>query len=249
MDLYSSVKSNPELNAYPVFQVSEGGAETDNVGLQFLTIPAGAGTVLPDGTRFADYANVHNYVSGVRGGYGDNQAWQAADPTLHSRWDGLHGNYGRTWRHHFQGHTDAELQTLPRVTTETGWDAATPADERTQGVVLVNTYLAQFRRNWRYTFIYELGDGEGGGGHQGLFHEDWTPKLAAVYIHNLTSILADPCRFEALQRSATALPMRGPRFTICCCRKATAHSSCWCGASRCPARARSSSIWRVVAPR
>jgi hypothetical protein len=191
MDLYSAVKSNPELGAYPVFHVSEGGAETDNVGLQFLTIPTGAGTLLPDGTKFADYANVHNYVTGVRGGYGDNQAWQAADPTLNARWDGLYGNYGTTWKKHFRGYSKAELEGLPRVTTETGWDAATPADERIQGTVLVNTYLAQFKRGWRYTFIYQLGEGEGGGGNQGLFHQDWTPKPAATYIHNLTSILAD----------------------------------------------------------
>ena len=49
-DLYSAVKNDPELSQYPVFHVSEGGAETDNVGLQFLTIPADAGTLLPDGT-------------------------------------------------------------------------------------------------------------------------------------------------------------------------------------------------------
>ena len=78
------------------------------------------------------------------------------------------------------------------MTTETGWDSvANPGGETVQGKVLVNTYLAQFARGWRYTFIYELGDGEGGGGNQGLFHADWSPKLAAVYIHNLTSILAD----------------------------------------------------------
>ena len=191
MDLYSAVKSNPELKEFPVFHVSEGGAESENVGLQFLTIPPGAGTLLSDGTRFADYANVHNYVSGVRGGYADNQAWQAADPTLSGRWDGLYGNYGRTWKRHFQGYSNAELEALSRVTTETGWDAASPGDERIQGTVLVNTYLAQFKRGWRYTFIYQLGEGEGGGGNQGLFHQDWTPKLAATYIHNLTSILAD----------------------------------------------------------
>jgi hypothetical protein len=190
-DIYSAVKNDPELSSYPVFHVSEGGAQTDNVGLQFLTIPAGAGTLLPDGTKFADYANVHNYVSGVRLGYVDNQAWQAADPTLDSHWDGLYGNYGRTWKRHFRGYSSAELETLPRVTTETGWDAATPEEERIQGTVLVNTYLAQFKRGWRYTFIYQLGEGEGGGGNQGLFHQDWTPKLAATYIHNLTSILAD----------------------------------------------------------
>ena len=190
-DLYSAVKNDAELKQYPVFHVSEGGAETDNAGLQFLKIPAGAKTLLSEGTQFADYANSHNYVSGVRIGYVDNQAWQAADPTLDGYWDGLYGEYGRTWKRHFAGYSNAALETLPRVTTETGWDAPTVSEERTQGIVLVNTYLAQFKRGWSYTFIYELGEGEGGGGSQGLFHKDWTPKLAATYIHNLTAILED----------------------------------------------------------
>jgi hypothetical protein len=204
-DLYSAVKSDPELKGYPVFHVSEGGAETDNVGLQYLTVPAEAHILLPDGTQFADYANVHNYVRGVSMGYVDNQAWQAADPTLKGNglfghWDGLYGEYGRTWNRHFKGYSNAQLEALPRVTTETGWDAATPKEERIQGTVLVNTYLAQFKRGWRHTFIYELGEGEGGGGHQGLFHENWTPKLAATYIHNLTSILADNKRLASPER-------------------------------------------------
>ncbi len=198
-DLYSTIKGDQELMQYPVFHVSEGGAETDNMGLQFLKIPSDAKTLMPDGTEYADYANVHNYVSGIRIGYVDNQAWQAADPTLdgfwkgiYGHWDGLYGEYGRTWKSGFRGYSDGQLEALPRVTTETGWDAPRLEDERTQGVVLVNTYLAQFKRRWRYTFIYELGEGEGGGGNQGLFHKDWTPKLAATYIHNLTSILVDP---------------------------------------------------------
>jgi hypothetical protein len=199
-DLFNAVKSDPELRRYPVFHVSEGGAEVDNVGLQFLTIPIGAGALFPDGTRFADYANPHNYVSGHGGAYVDNQAWQAADPTLNDRWDGLYVEYGMTWRGRFKGYSDAELQTLPRVTSETGWDAASAAEERTQGIVLVNTYLSQFKRGWRYTFIYELGEGEGGGGHQGLFHADWTPKLSATYIHNLTSVLADTGALEQTGR-------------------------------------------------
>jgi hypothetical protein len=190
-DLYGAVKKDPDLSRYPVFQVSEGGAETEDVGLQFLKIPVDARTLLPDGTLFADYANVHNYVSGVRTGYLDNQAWRAADPVLNSHWDGLYGEYGRTWKRHFRGYSNDQLETLPRVTTETGWNAPNPQEERIQGIVLVNTYLAQFKRGWRYTFLYELGEGEGGNGNQGLFHVDWTPKLAATYIHNLTSILAD----------------------------------------------------------
>ena len=190
--LYKAVKSDPILLDYPIFAVSEAGAETDNVGLQFLAIPTGAGTTFPDGTRYADFANTHNYVSSNRKLYLDNQAWHAADPTLNGPWDGLFGDYGITWRHHFQGYTNNQLLTLPRVTTETGWDWVSDiGGERIQGTVLVNAYLAQFRRGWRYTFIYQLRDGEGGNGNQGLFNSNSTPKLAARYIHNLVAILSD----------------------------------------------------------
>jgi hypothetical protein len=189
--LYRAVKSTSDLQNYPVFAVSEAGAETDNVGLQFLTIPTGAGVTFPDGTKYADYANPHNYVSSTRKIYVENQAWNAADPTLNGPWDGLYAEYGITWRHHFQGYSNELLQMLPRVTTETGWDSVSIGGERTQGTVLVNTYLAQFKRGWRYTFIYQLRDGEGGGGYAGLFNSNSTPKLSATYIHNLTTILAD----------------------------------------------------------
>jgi hypothetical protein len=199
--LYHAVKSDPDLREYPVFWVSEVGAEVDNVGLQFLTIPPGAGTTFPDGTQYADYANVHNYVTGTHRMYIDNQAWNVADPTLEGPWDGLYVEYGITWRSHFKGYTKDQLLTLPRVTTETGWDSVSGVGgERTQGVVLVNTYLAQFKRGWRYTFIYHLRDGEGGNDHQGLFNWNSTPKLAATYIHNLTKILADDRRVASPRR-------------------------------------------------
>ena len=190
--LYRAVKLDPNLQKYPVFAVSEAGAEIDNVGLQFLTIPTGADATFPDGTRYADYANTHNYVTSNRKMYIDNQAWNAADPTLSGPWDGLLGEYGITWRNHYRGYTKEQLLTLPRVTSETGWDSVSDiGGERTQGTILVNTYFAQFKRGWRYTFIYQLRDGEGGNGNQGLFNANSTPKPAANYIHNLTSILAD----------------------------------------------------------
>jgi hypothetical protein len=190
--LYQAVKADPDLQKYPVFSVSEAGAETENVGLQFLTIPAGARTTFPDGTQYADYANPHNYVASTQKIYVDNQSWNAADPTLNGPWDGLVGEYRVTWRNHFKGYSTDQLLTLPRVTTETGWDSVSGiGGERTQGTVLVNTYLAQFKRGWRYTFIYQLRDGEGGEGNQGLFNSNSTPKMAATYIHNLTTILVD----------------------------------------------------------
>ena len=191
-DVYAAVKADSELRNFPVFSPSEPGAQTDNVGLQFLTIPEGADALLPQGTSFADFANVHNYVVGNGERYGDNQAWNAADPTLNDRWDGLYGNFGVTWGRSFKGYTNEALTKLPRVTTETGWDSvSSPGGERTQGAVLVNTYLAQYKRGYRYTFIYQLRDGEGGQDHFGVFDKDSRPKPAATYIHNLTAILAD----------------------------------------------------------
>jgi hypothetical protein len=192
-DIYAGVQADRVLKSYPVFHVSEAGAEVDNVGLQWLTIPTGAGTSMPVGTAYADYANTHNYVSGNCHQYIDNVAWQAAEPKLNGCWDGMWGEYHRTWLGGFPGSAVSQLPSVPRVTTETGWDSVTdPGGEDIQGKVLSNLYLDQFAEGWSYTFIYELGDGEGGSGNQGLFHSDWTPKLSATYIHNLTTILSDP---------------------------------------------------------
>lgn len=62
-DLYQDVKSDPILRDCPVWNISESGAQTDNAGLQFLTIPDGANTLMPAGTTYADYANCHNYIT------------------------------------------------------------------------------------------------------------------------------------------------------------------------------------------
>jgi hypothetical protein len=193
-DLYAAVKAEPTVKNYPVFATSVGGAENDNVGMQFLTIPNGAGILMPDGTRYADYANPHNYVKGGGscGVLKDNQAWNAADPTQSSCWDNLSHEYGITWYKKFPGYSDSQLLTLPRVSTETGWGTDSISEEN-QGKVLLNVYLSQFKRAWTYTFIYELIDGGGSPASQGwgIYHSDLTPKLSATYIHNMTTILAD----------------------------------------------------------
>jgi hypothetical protein len=192
-DLYAAVKADPALKKYPVWSISEGGAELDNVGLQFLTIPAGAGALLPEGTRFADFANVHNYIYHPNSsGLDDNKTWNAADPTSACKVDGLYGNYGVTWAKHFRGHSEADLQTLPRVTTETGCTVDGRVTEEIQALNLMSMYLDQFKRGWSHTCVYLLRDRTDEGGNQsfGFFRPDFTPRKAAVYLHNLTTILA-----------------------------------------------------------
>ncbi len=193
-DLYNAVKVDPKLAGIPVFASSEAsGSEPDNVGLQYLTIPSGAGILMLDGTTYADYANTHNYVkaNGLKA-IVDNNAWKAEEPALKNGWDGLYVEYGHTWHMGFNGYSTTQLLTLPRVTTETGWyTAGTNAiSEDQQGKLFLNLYLAAFKRGLSYTFIYMLRD-DPVQGYWGLFHTDYTPKLSATYLHNLTTIFAD----------------------------------------------------------
>ena len=189
-DLYRDVKNDAVLKKYPVFGVSEAGAEDDNSGLQFLTIPTGAHTLMPDGTRFADFVNCHNYVCGHIKGMIDNQATIAASTKPKAAIDHLFGNHGLTWRKKFTGYTEKELDVIPKVTTETGWKTdKTPAGDDRQGKVFLNTYLAQYKAGWKHTFIYEFTDDSDGA--FGFYKGDLTtPRKAAEYMHNFTAILA-----------------------------------------------------------
>jgi hypothetical protein len=192
-DLYAAVKADVSLAGVPVFHSSEaGGSEPDNVGLQFLTIPTGAGIAMPDGTEYADYGNTHNYVCGHSSVLGDNVAWNASDPTLNGDWDGPYVEYGVTWHGGFAGYSDADLVTLPRVTTETGWvtTGTNAITEEQQARLFLNLYLSAYKRGFAYTFIYMLRD-DPNQGYWGLFDTSYAPKTSGTYLHNLTTILAD----------------------------------------------------------
>ncbi len=193
-DLYKAVKNDPILKRYPVWSISEAGAQADNVGLQFLTIPPGAGARMAEGTTFADFANVHNYIYHPNSArVEDNKTWNAADPTSACKIDGLYGNHGVTWAKHFRGYSEKELVTLPRVTTETGCTIDGSITEEVQALNLLSMYLDQFKRGWSHTAVYLLRDRTDEGGNQrfGFFKPDYTPRKAALYLHNLTTILAD----------------------------------------------------------
>lgn len=194
-DLYVHVKSDPLLKYYPVYSPSEVGAQTDNCGLQFLEIPEDSGTLMPAGTKYADYANAHNYMyhPSWPGAPHDNQVWNAADPTPACRADGLYGNFGKTWLKGFQGYPVEELKTLPRVTTETGvrvGDQNGAITEEVQGHNYLNLFLAQYKRGWTHTFIYEfLDDPDGAFGFYGADYK--TKRKSADYMHNFTTLLND----------------------------------------------------------
>ena len=190
-DYYAAVKADPILSSYPMFAETEPGAEPDNTGLQFLTIPAGAGALLADGTKYGDYTNLHNYVQcNGCSVMADNQAWNAEETAASvGSWDGPVGEFcGTTFGQHFSAYDLTTCASLPRVTTETGWPSGQQLSEDQRGKLFTSLYLDAAVRGWSYTFIYQIkDDGDG----FGLYDDNVNPKLAATYIHNLTTILAD----------------------------------------------------------
>ena len=99
--------------------------------------------------------------------------------------------------------------------------------EELQGLNLMNLYLAQFKRGYSYTSVYLLRDRTDEGGNQsfGFYRPDYSPRKAAIYLHNLTTILADrglsPNPAGSMSRSQTS-----PRqFMSCSCNAATARSN------------------------
>jgi hypothetical protein len=208
-DLYAAVKADPQLAKFPVWSISEPGAETDNVGLQFLSIPSDATTLLPASTSYADYANVHNYIYHPHSPRpAANKAWDAADPTAGSRVDGLFGNFGITWRKGYRGYIEKQIDVLPRVTTETGALIEGPVTEELHALNLMNMYLAQFKRGYSFTSVYLLRDRTDEGGNQsfGFYRADYTPRRAAFYLHNLTTILAEERRAAETVQLDFAIP-------------------------------------------
>ncbi len=193
-DFYAAVKNDPRLRSYPVWHLSEGGAEVDNVGVQFLQIPRGSNIAMPDGTQYADDVCVHNYCCHPSwGGLHNNQAWLSSDPTSRCPVDGLYKEFGKTWGKNYQGYSDADLLDVPRVTTETGITIEKEITEEVQGRLYLAVYLAQYKQGWSYTSMYILRDRVDEGGNQtfGFYRPDYTPRKAGLYLHNMTTILAD----------------------------------------------------------
>ncbi|BCI63789.1 glycosyl hydrolase [Coprobacter secundus] len=197
-DLCLIVGEDDVLKNYPVFHTCENGAETENLGLQFCIVPEGTSSIYPAGTKFADYANCHNYASHPSWpGIHDNQTWRASDPSPDSFADGLYSNYGSTWLNGYSGYDEKTLLNIPRVTTETGITVGEQGSdnlsEEMQGCMYMNIYLSQFKRGWSYTAVYLLKAHGDEANHEpfSFFNLDGSGKIAADYLHNLTSILAD----------------------------------------------------------
>ena len=198
-DFYAKIKADPVLKDYPVWSMTDVGAMWENCGLHFLTVPENAEGVDPEflGVTFADVAACHNYFSGIQART-NNQTWRASDPCGKTG-NTLYANFGVTWNKKYQGYSEEELQKLPRVCTETGTTIdGLQVTEEYQGLTYLSCYLSQFKRGWTHTAIYILRDRTDEGGNQtfGFYTGNYTPRLAAHYLHNLTTVLDDDQSIE-----------------------------------------------------
>jgi hypothetical protein len=192
-DFYAAVKADPVLKDIPVWSASDMGAAWENVGLHFLTIPEGAEGVDPEfpaGTSYADKACIHNYFGSTT--IYNNHTWRMASPTDNVQ-NGLYQHHGLTWRGKYVGYTAEQLETLPRVSTETGTTINTGFTEEYQALMSLSCYLSQFKRGFSHTAMYILRDRSDESGNQtyGFYQTDYTPRRSAHYLHNLTTILND----------------------------------------------------------
>jgi hypothetical protein len=168
--LHRAAKADPLLAAKPVYAATIAGL--DRAAYAKLAI-AGA----------ADDGNVHIYYGGGMPSYG-------ASP----------GDLTWSWSNYLaSGNWNAPDR--PVVVTETGAPTMPSSndgvDDYTQARQILDSVMDAAKAGTPMTYLYELVDlqpywpSDNVQAHFGLFNADWTPKLAATGLHNLTTILTD----------------------------------------------------------
>jgi hypothetical protein len=119
-DYYAAIKADPTLGSVPVWTPTLIGAEPDNSGLQFLTIPTPlpSGALMAAGTIFADVLNMHVYPMYSTG------AAQSIDPVAGDSFVAqLTGDFVSTYARGFAGYTLPQATAQARAISEFGYGA------------------------------------------------------------------------------------------------------------------------------
>jgi hypothetical protein len=188
-DLWSAVQSTPSLQAVPVY------ALTLSYG---ITGVAAGEAQLGDLSPYVTYGNAHFYASSTN-------VWQETVPY---------------WLPILTQDTPGR-QT---VMTETGY-TTTPSyvDELSAAKYNLNTLMENALNGIAKTYLYELVDedtntsGTTVSDYFGEFHGDWTPKVGATAIHNLTTVLKNAgggTASKAFNYNVTGLPATGHSFLL-----------------------------------
>ena len=189
-DWYAALKADPIMGALPVWSATQVGAQTPNVGLQYIKVPeGGGGSTAKGGTVFADVYNVHSYPF-----YQNAVGWYDPGPNVHLKYPdqvdwSINTDYVNSYAHGYTGKTLAEINASPRVVTEFGLSTSQGGmDTATMGKNILTGYLDFYIKGYQAAFVYELYD-QGDG--WGIFTTTGKPRPAATYLHNFVTALAD----------------------------------------------------------
>jgi hypothetical protein len=188
-DLWTAVQSNPALETVPVY------ALTLSYG---ITGVAAGEEQLGNLAPYVTYGNAHIYASSTN-------VWQEQMPY---------------WLPVLEQDTPGR----PTVITETGY-TTTPSevDELSAAKYNLNLLFENALNGIVRTYLYELVDentntsGTTVSDYYGEFHSDWTPKVGATAIHNLTTILKSAGSGTAanvFNSSVSGLPATGHSFLL-----------------------------------
>lgn len=162
--IYQAVHADPKLAGKPVYHLTFGGHQPDEAGLRSIA-------------GMADYANIHVYQG--------NGAQMGFDNGKNSLMEEYRSEYAG--------------QSFPKVLTEFGYHTdvlPSGVDLTTQAKLTINGVMDAFSSGFKQAFLYELFDEadaqDDDQANFGLYKFDGTAKPAAVGLHNLTTILADP---------------------------------------------------------
>ena len=189
-DLWAGVQSDSSLETVPVYALtlSDG-----------ITGVLGAEKQLGDLAPYVTYGNAHVYACC------SNNVWDEDMPH---------------WLPIFEQDTPG----MPMVITETGY-ATVPSnvDELSAAKYNLNTFFENALNGLVKTYLYELVDQNKSAAdtnpsdYYGEFHNDWSPKVGATAIHNLTAILQNAGSGTAsgtLTYTVTGLPATGRTFLL-----------------------------------
>jgi len=205
-DIYQLVHTDPALAGHQVWGQTEVGAQSENMGLQFLTIPSSGTYPFPAGTQFADTANVHNYTNGNGGNnvYDNQDQIAESVPRVSLFQPDLCNEYwGATWAHVFPAAIPCEpdgngaQNYYPKVTTEANYFPNSSVNATLQGKMISELYLQAVNSGFQNTFIYPLFNDSTTSSAGGFFNvsgdegDSGNATPLGTYTHNLTTIIAD----------------------------------------------------------
>ncbi len=189
-DLWAAVQSTQSLQAVPVYALTLSDGITGVIAGE---------KQLGDLAPYVTYGNAHVYACC------SNNVWDEDMPH---------------WLPIFEQDTPG----MPMVITETGYPTVpSNVDELSAAKYNLNTFCENELNGIVRTYLYELVDENSSAtdtnseDYYGEFHNDWTPKVGATAIHNLTTILqgaGSGTASSGLNYTVSGLPATGHTFLL-----------------------------------